>query len=106
MQKLGRKTFKQIVAEVAPINIRRLIAKAILANRIAKLQMIRGRSQAYRLKGSVLWKLQRLVPSRVFPDSERTSADILVFVIPRYRFQIHIGSWQLSPPGQPDDVNY
>lgn len=104
MSQSKRRSFADIVGEVTESNIRSLIDKAALANRIAKLPALKSkdRAAAYGQKGRTLWKLYWMIDDvRLDFDPGYLDRPVINFTSRRYGFRIHIYPEQLVPPPLP-----
>ena len=87
--KRERPNFQDILGDVATLNARRLMARARLANRLAKSLRGQNRWSAYTLKSRALFELVARFPERVRIVNDTRTPRFVVVKVPRDRFGLH-----------------
>lgn len=85
-----KRTFQNMVHEVADRNVGRLMSKAIIANRLAKTLTGLGRRAAYRVKTEMLTGLAQRFPEQVTVEPDHTRPDLLVVSVLSRNFGLHV----------------
>lgn len=84
-----RQTFGRILEQVADENAGRLMAKARLANRVAKSLAGTGRRRAYRVKAGALITLSEKFPERVEVRPDAAQPGFVVVTVRQAWFGLH-----------------
>jgi hypothetical protein len=84
-----RYTFKTILRQLAPENMNRLMERARLANRLAKISRNRARSIAYDVKAEALTALSRHFPEKVRFKMDPYLPSFMVVFIVEAKFGLH-----------------
>lgn len=84
-----RTTFGGILSNVRAENSRRLMARAAIANRLAKSIGGRARARAYSVKHSALLRLSQRFPNEVTIHSDPYTPGFVVVIVQSCRFGLH-----------------
>jgi hypothetical protein len=90
MQRRKRRTFDEILTQVAPGNVNRLLGRARTANRLAKSLTGKARASAYRVKHDTLMALACRFPDRVTVINDSRAAELMIINFNQARFGLHI----------------
>lgn len=88
-QRCALRPFAEIVGAVAERNAGTLMARARLANRLAKTSEGRARRLAYAVKTGALVALKNRFPERVAIDLDPMLPSFVVVSVPTARFGLH-----------------
>lgn len=92
------RSFRQIVASEEPRNAARLMARASIANRIAKMSFGHPRQGAYRVKTQALTGLAERFPDRVSVAIDYNTPGFVLVTVPREQFGLHAPAALFAQP--------
>lgn len=96
MQWSKKRTFEQILAQVASGNANRLLNRARAANRLAKSLTGKARASAYSVKHDALAALASRFPDRVTVNCDARASELLIINLNDARFGLHIPADEYS----------
>jgi hypothetical protein len=85
----NKKSFRSLLAQVAPMNAQSIMRRARLANSLAKTTSGRARRAAYNVKTDALVALTKGFPNRVTLQYDLRLPQMIVVRVAETRFALH-----------------
>ena len=96
MQRRKRRTFDEILTQVAPGNVNHLLNRARTANKLAKSLTGKARASAYSVKHDALMAFAFRFPGQVTVSNDSRDDELMVISFNEARFGLHIPANEFS----------
>jgi hypothetical protein len=90
MRRQKKRTFDEILTQVAPGNVHHLLNRARTADRLAKSLTGKARASAFSVKHDALTTLASRFPNRVTVSNDPRAVELMVINFNEARFGFHI----------------